>query len=561
MLRLLSIRDFVIVETLDLEFEQGFTVFSGETGAGKSILIDALALVLGGRADPDVVRLGAARAEVSAQFDVGAEVAAWLDAHALDAPTELPNGSDAGIAGTVLLRRVVDAGGRSRAFINGSAATLTQLREMGEMLVDIHGQHAHQQLMRPDKQRELFDAHAQLGAQVAEVTRAWRGWREAGAALDSALRAEQQSQQEREQLSWQIAELEKLAPETGEWETIGAEHRRLSHAASLLDGVGSISAALQDDDGAILSQLGGMVSKLRELAGIDASLNDALAALEPAEIQLQDAAHTLSHYLQRVDLDPQRLAEVDERLQALHGAARRLRLRPEELPAALIERRARLDALDAAADLDALTQAREQAAAVYRNLAKKLSTQRAKAADALSSAVSTGMQQLAMAGGSFEAALVPQEEGGPYGLEQIEFRVAGHAGVPLRALAKVASGGELARISLALAVIAGAAGSVPTLIFDEVDAGIGGAVAEVVGRLLHQLGSIRQVLCVTHLPQVAARGDSHFSVSKQTLPSGQTVSAVVSLERPGRVDEIARMLGGIEITPTTRRHAKEMLTD
>ncbi|AXF13381.1 DNA repair protein RecN [Paraburkholderia caledonica] len=554
MLRHLSIRDFVIVAALDLEFDSGFTVFSGETGAGKSILIDALALALGARADASVVRTGESRADITAEFDTHAQVDQWLDEQAFAA-----SAADGQNGGTVMLRRVVDANGRSRAFINGTAATLAQLREVGEMLVDIHGQHAHQLLMRPDAQRELFDTHAGLSELSAGVTRAWRTWREKVQAVEHAQTRDRELQLERERLAWQLAELEKLSPQPGEWEEVNAEHRRLSHSANLIDGVQGALTALSESDEAMITHLASIVSKVRDLAEIDPALNDVLAALEPAEIQLQEAAYSLSHYAQKLELDPDRLAQVEKRLDALHSAARKFRLQPETLPDEHETRRAQLAALDAAADLDSLHAAEAKAHEAFVAEAKKLSKARAKAGKALGAAVTTGMQELSMKGGSFEVALVPLPEGGAHGLEQVEFRVAGHAGVPLRPLAKVASGGELARISLALAVIASAASPTPTLIFDEVDTGIGGGVAEVVGRLLHQLGEARQVLCVTHLPQVAARGDHHFQVAKTGNGKGGTVSSVVSLDKASRVEEVARMLGGLEITPTTRKHAKEML--
>ncbi|CAM2176024.1 DNA repair protein RecN [Paraburkholderia sacchari] len=557
MLRHLSIRDFVIVAALDLEFDTGFSVFSGETGAGKSILIDALALTLGARADASVVRTGESRADITAEFDAPPHVAQWLDEQAL----ATPDGEN-----TVMLRRVVDSGGRSRAFINGTPATLAQLREVGERLVDIHGQHAHQLLMRPDAQRELFDTHAGLVDMAAAVTRAWRVARDARLAVQTAMSRDRELQLERERLAWQLAELDKLAPQPGEWEEVNAEHVRLANSANLIEGVQGALAVLSESDDAMISHLNSILSKLRDLAEVDPALGDALAALEPAAIQLQEAAYSLSHYAQRLDLDPQRLAQVEHRLDALHSAARKFRLQAESLPEEHAARRAQLAALDAAADLDVLRAAADKAHEAYLAEARQLSKARAKAAKALGAAVTQGMQELSMAGGSFEVALVPlgnsasgEPIGGAHGLEQIEFRVAGHAGVPLRPLAKIASGGELARISLALAVIASAASPTPTLIFDEVDTGIGGGVAEVVGRLLHQLGRQRQVLCVTHLPQVAARGDHHFQVSKSGDGNGGTVSVVTPLDRPGRVEEVARMLGGLEITATTRRHAKEML--
>jgi DNA repair protein RecN (Recombination protein N) len=549
MLRHLSIRDFVIVAALDLEFERGFTVFSGETGAGKSILIDALALTLGARADASIVRAGEARADITAEFSTHAQVSRWLDDHALAI----------GDADTVMLRRVVDSSGRSRAFINGTPATLVQLRELSEMLVDIHGQHAHQLLMRPDAQRELFDTHAGLLESAQKVARAHRVWRDATHAVELAQNRDRELQLERERLAWQLSELDKLAPQPGEWEDVSAEHHRLSHSASLIDGVQGALNALSESDEAMITQLSSIVSKLRGLVDIDPALADVLASLEPAEIQLQEASYSLSHYAQRLELDPNRLAQVEHRMEQLHSAARKFRMQPEALPEEHAERRRQLAALDAAADLDALRAAVAKAKEAYLAEATVLSKARAQAAKSLGKAVTKGMQELSMVGGSFEVALVPLAEGGANGLEQIEFRVAGHAGVTLRPLAKVASGGELARISLALAVIASTASPTPTLIFDEVDTGIGGGVAEVVGRLLHQLGRDRQVLCVTHLPQVAARGDHHFQVAKAGDSAGGTLSTVTPLDKSKRVEEVARMLGGLEITATTRKHAKEML--
>ncbi|MDR3098411.1 MAG: DNA repair protein RecN, partial [Paraburkholderia sp.] len=523
----------------------------------KSILIDALALTLGARADAGVVRTGETRADITAEFDAPPHIAQWLDEQAL----ATPDGEN-----TVMLRRVIDSGGRSRAFINGTPATLAQLREVGERLVDIHGQHAHQLLMRPDAQREMFDTHAGLTEMAAAVTRAWRTARDARLAVQTAMSRDRELQLERERLAWQLAELDKLAPQPGEWEEVNAEHVRLSNSASLIEGVQGVLAALSESDEAMISHLNSILSKLRDLAEVDPALGDALAALEPAAIQLQEAVYSLSHYAQRLDLDPQRLAQVEYRLEALHSAARKFRLQADSLPEEHSARRAQLAALDAASDLDVLRAAADKAHETYLTEARLLSKARAKAAKALGAAVTQGMQELSMAGGSFEVALVPlgsssngEPIGGAHGLEQIEFRVAGHAGVPLRPLAKIASGGELARISLALAVIASAASPTPTLIFDEVDTGIGGGVAEVVGRLLHQLGRQRQVLCVTHLPQVAARGDHHFQVSKSGDGNGGTISVVTPLDKPGRVEEVARMLGGLEITATTRRHAKEML--
>ena len=552
MLRSLSIRDFVIVQALDLDFAAGFTVFTGETGAGKSILIDALALALGARGDAGVVREGAARADVSATFSTTPAVDAWLADAALNAAL------DADDSGTLLLRRVIDSNGRSKAFVNGVSATLAQLRELGEQLVDIHGQHAHQLLLKPEMQRRLLDTHAGLDPLAADVAQAYRDWRTVVRLRQQAEQQSRELQLERERVEWQVGELEKLAPQAGEWTEIQQEHHRLSHAASLIDGASAALEALSEADDALRSRLAAIVHRVQQLADVDPALQDILAALEPAQVQVDEAAHSLARYVDRLDLDPARLGEVDARMQALHAAARKYRVDPEQLPAELAERQARLAELDAAQDLEALAAREHEAKNVYLKIARQLSQKRQQAAQALASAVTDAMQGLSMAGGRFEIALQALEEGQAYGLEQIEFLVAGHAGVTPRPLAKVASGGELARISLAISVITSEASPTPTLIFDEVDTGIGGAVAEVVGQRLHELGGARQVLCVTHLPQVAARANHHFLVSKETA-HGATRSHIAVLDRDGRVGEVARMLGGLTVTEATRQHAHEML--
>jgi DNA repair protein RecN (Recombination protein N) len=555
MLRSLSIRDFVIVDTLDLDFTSGFTVFTGETGAGKSILIDALALVLGERADAGVVREGAPRASVSATFSTHPALDAWL------AERELNSEEDGGVP-IVLLRRTVDAGGRSKAFINGAAATLAQLREVGDQLVDIHGQHAHQQLLRPDAQRLLFDAHAGLTQQAGAVAEAWRAWRACVRQREAVEHQSREMQLERERLEWQVGELDKLNPQPGEWDEIQSEYNRLSHAAGLIDGSRAALEALSEADGSVLSALNTIVHKLQQLADVDPALRDVLAALEPAQVQAEEAAHSLTRYVDRLELDPERLQVVEERMQALHATARKYRLPPGQLPDELLARRQQLDDLQSAQDLNKVMAREAAAKAAYLTLAQHLSHARQAAAQALSGAVTEAMQGLSMAGGSFVAALNALDEGQSYGLEQVEFLVAGHAGVSARPLARVASGGELARISLAISVITSEASPTPTLIFDEVDTGIGGAVAEVVGRRLQELGRARQVLCVTHLPQVAAQADTHLLVSKETTAEGDasvTRSRIRVLDPAGRVVETARMLGGATVTATTLQHAQEML--
>lgn len=552
MLLSLSIRNFVIVESLDLEFGPGFSVLTGETGAGKSILIDALLLALGERAEADVVREGAARAEIGAEFRIGEAARDWIAAQDL-------GGEDAGL---VLLRRTVDAGGRSRAFINGSAVTLAQLRELGELLVDVHGQHAHQSLLKGGSQQRLLDEHGGLAAAAREVAQRFAELRRAGRARAEAEAMAGSAQAEADRLRWTVEELDELAPQPGEWEAVEAEHRRLSHAAGLLEGAQAAVEALGEGDAAALERIDAMVARLQSLAQYDARLAAVLESLGAARVQLDDAVRELNRYLGQADLDGARLAQVEARVAALHAAARKLRSTPAELPALLADAQARLAALSAASDLEALRAQESAALARYTEAARALSKARVKAAHQMAAEITRAMQDLSMAGGRFEVNLVPLADGetAATGAERVEFLVAGHAGVAPKPLVRVASGGELARISLAIAVIAASATPVGTLIFDEVDAGIGGAVAETVGRLLRQLGQQRQVLCVTHLPQVAACGDAHLVVSKAPAADGRPVSQIRPLDRKSRVDEIARMLGGIEITETTRKHARELLS-
>jgi len=549
MLRRLIIRDFVIVERLELEFGGGFTVLTGETGAGKSILIDALALALGERAEAIAVREGTGRADVTAEFDIDGNKAleSWL------AENEL-----AGDDGICLLRRVVEASGRSRGFINGHPATTAQLREAGDMLVDIHGQHQHQSLSRPATQRALTDAYGSLTAQAEQVAEAWRTWQrrreerqtfEGNAAAINA---------ERERLEWQLQELDGLKLEPGEWPAVGAEHARLAHAVSLIEAAQAGVEILDEGEGAALAQLNGVIARLQPLLRHDARLKDILDALEPAQIQLQEGAGALRRYAERTDLDPQRLREVEQRLDALHTAARKYRVEPDALPELATHARERLAELSAGGDPETLRAREAEAEAAYRDVAKKLTAGRKKAAKKLADAVTAGMQELAMQGGVFTVALEPLETAAAHGLEQIEFRVAPHAGMSPQPIAKTASGGELSRLSLAIQTVLSRVAHVPTLIFDEVDVGIGGRVAEIVGRMLKALGAKHQVMCITHLPQVAASADQQWQVSKRSV-AGKPASAVVALDNRARVEEIARMLGGVKITATTRKHAAEML--
>jgi DNA repair protein RecN (Recombination protein N) len=553
MLQTISLRDFVIVDQLELDFSAGFTVLTGETGAGKSILLDALSLVLGERADSSQIREGSSRAEISALFQIDPELiqsfGQWLDEQGF--PLE-----DHGQS--LLLKRTIESNGRSRAFINGSVATVTQLREAGDQLVDIHGQHAHQLLLKGGAQRELLDRHAGLLPLATEVAQAFKTLSDSRRRLQQAENAGQDIERERERLEWQLEELTELSPQENEWANIQGEHARLANGAKIIGGCQDAIGVLSDADNSLESSLSKVCGTISALAEHDPALNNISEALESAQIQLDEAIHSLNRYLQKTDLDPIRLAQVEERMQALHSAARKYRTEADALPALLLDTTERLDALTASQNIEALREKVQQEEAAYLKLAKQLSKKRGGAAAELGKLVTDAMQDLSMAGGRLKIALAPLSEGGSHGLEQIEFLVAGHAGSTPRSLAKVASGGELARISLAISVITSKASFTPTLIFDEVDAGIGGAVAETVGKLLHQLGQSHQILCVTHLPQVAAQGNHHLKVSK-SQNGEKTISQVQPLARVERVEEVARMLGGATITDTTRRHARELL--
>ncbi|HSG74837.1 MAG TPA: DNA repair protein RecN [Burkholderiales bacterium] len=549
MLRVLSVRDYVIAERVELEPGPGYTVLTGETGAGKSILVDALELLVGGRADSALVREGAERAELSAEFDLDARspLAAWLAERDLQ-----------GDPGNLILRRTLERGGRSRCFINGHVATLAQLREAGEYLVDIHGQHEHQSLLRPAAQRELLDAHGGGEALARDCAAAYRDWQRLRALAEDAEAQFAKHEAERAELEERRVLLDKLAPQPQEWERLAEEHRRLEHGSSLLAGAQSALEALSEAEGAILPQLAAVAARLRALGEHDARLAPILELLSSAEAQAGEAMRELRHYASGVELDPQALRDAEARVEALHAAGRRFRVRAEALPELADATRTRLADLALAASPEALQKEVAAAAERYAAAAKKLTAKRKATAKALAEAVTLSMQQLAMKGGRFEVRLQPLETPSAAGQESVEFEVSSHPSLPLRPLAKVASGGELSRLSLAIQLVAARVSPVATLVFDEVDAGIGGAVADTVGRSLRKLGKERQVLCVTHLPQVAAQGDAQWSVLRAGA-RGKVATSVARLDRAARVEELARMLGGAEITATTRKHAAELL--
>lgn len=543
-LKRIVLRDFVIVSELDLDLAERFTVLTGETGAGKSILIDALQLVTGGRADVNVIREGCSRTDVSAEFDATPDIKQWLDNAGFDQEA------------TLLLRRTVDIQGKSRAWINASPATATQLRAIGEQLLDIHGQHAWQSLTRADAIRALLDAYAQVSP--AATVAAWQQWRASQDKLTQARASQSTRLSDRERLTWQIGELDKLAPGADEWHNLNAEHNRLSNAQGLLDAAQLTLQALEEDDDSARSRVGTGLETLQKQVHVEPTFKELTDVLSSSLAQLDDVVHSLRAYLRKTELDPQRLAELDDRMGLWMSLARRYKRNPEDLPDLLHNWKNELTQLDAAANLQVVEQAQEAAWQSYKAQAALLTKARKRHAPTLGKTITEAMQGLGMQGGQFEVHLQTCEQPMQSGMEDVSFLVAGHAGSTPRAINKVASGGELSRIALAIAVTTSQLGSAQTLIFDEVDAGVGGAVAETVGRLMRQLGADRQVLAVTHLPQVAACADHHLVVRKQRQ-GPHTVSQVTSVAGDERVMELARMLGGERLLNSTLAHARDML--
>lgn len=564
MLLSLSIRDFVIVSSLNLEFSTGYTVLTGETGAGKSILIDALSLALGARAETGVTRASCEKADISAIFNIAnnAEARDWLsEAELLEDANE------------VVMRRVMFADGRSRAYINGAAVTVAQQKALGELLIDIYSQNAHHSLLKLSTQRQVLDQFGGLSNLAAEVSSHYKIWYQLHT---QQLEAQQNAAQYAEELALlteKRKDLGEVALSPADWEQLQQDHVKLSNGAGLITGIETCRALLSESDVSALDLLSQITQKLSVLTEFDASLTEVAGMVDSALIQLQEADRTLNRYLQRTELDPASLVALDARIQNIHQTARKYRIQPESIEDALAEADARIEMLTQFADDGALAEKVAQAFTLYTESATQLSAGRQLAAAQLATQISGQMQQLSLSGGKFEVSLTPCSASA-HGAEEVEFLVAGHAGVAARPLNKAASGGELSRISLAIRVVTAKKESIPTMIFDEVDVGIGGGVAEVVGKLLKQLGetifesnaqnngiqtSARQVLVITHLPQVAALGRHHLRVSK-ALVDGQTLSSIAPLDAAARVEEIARMLGGVEITETTRQHAKEMLS-
>ncbi|MGH8293854.1 MAG: DNA repair protein RecN [Gammaproteobacteria bacterium] len=551
MLTQFVIRDFAIIDRMELDLDAGLSVLSGETGAGKSILVDALGLVLGDRADADVIRQGAERAEISAEFDIGKlpSVRAWLDAHELAAD------------GACILRRVLGRDGRARGQINGRSVPLQLLRELGEQLVDIHGQHEHQSLLKSAAQLVLLDEFADQPALLARVAGLYRDWKTAHERLTALRAAARNRDTHLELLSHQVSELDALGLQPGEIAALNEEHRRLANSSKLMEGAQTALHAVYESEEASAHQLTHQaLAALSALGELDVRLQPVSNLLNNAEIQLTEAGETLRRYLADTDLDPQRLDQIENRLGAIHDVARKHHLEPEALPVLLEKLRVELHAVEnAEVALQELELELARLRDAYREASTQLSRERGQTAARLGTRTTGIMRELGMPGGRFAIQVnTDAERLSPHGSDAVEFQVSANPGQPLKALARVASGGELSRIALAIQVVAARASAVPCMIFDEVDAGIGGGVAEIVGRYLRSLGVHRQVLCVTHLPQVASQAHRHFRVLKQA--HGQTTSVRIDLlDRKSRIEELARMLGGVEITATTRKHASEMI--
>jgi DNA repair protein RecN (Recombination protein N) len=549
MLSHLSIRNYLLVEQVDLDFAPGLTVLTGETGAGKSILIDALALALGERAEASVVRGNAARAEISAEFRIAPfpELKIWLDETGIDYEDD-----------ALILRRIIDASGRSRGFINGTPVTLAQLKHTAEFLLDIHGQHAYHALLRRPMQRQILDGFARAQVLLAEVDAAWYTWQ---AAVQRRIHAEtsgRERQNELDGLSAAVAALQQLGDDVARWQDMQTEHARLAHVTQLTEGSQALVNGLDEDETSVQTQLNAMRARIEQMAELDPELGECVQLLSAASANVAEAVHGLRRYADKLSPEPVRLAELDRRMSDMHQLARKHHTAPEALQELRDALQLRLLNLQTDDDLAALQHAEQVAWAVYEASAAALSTQRRRAALELSASVTAAIQELALKDSAFQVAFYPVTEARAYGMEDAEFQVAAHAGLPAGALAKVASGGELSRIGLAIQTALSGVAGVSTLIFDEVDVGIGGAVAESVGRRLAKLGITRQVLVITHLPQVAARGAQHLRVAK--LGRGANVlSHIEVLDPVARVEEIARMLGGHNITATTRQHAAEML--
>jgi len=549
MLNHIRIRNFAIIDHLDLDFRDKLTALTGETGAGKSILLGALGLLLGDRADSDSVRAGSSKAEISAEFDISnlKDVQNWLKDKELESENDC------------LIRRRLSSDGRSRAFINGSAVPLQDMRQLGEMLVDIHGQHEHQSLMKPNMQRQLLDDYAAHKKLLEDIKSTYSEWTQQQQKYSALKTANKDKNDRVDLLRYQVNELDELSLQAGEMSELQQEHQMLANSDQLHeDSLSALNSLYDSEDNNVYSQLSQQASKIESLLSADQSLTPAFEMLSEAMVQIEETASLLRDYNDNLNSDPQRFSEVESRLGIIHDLSRKHHVEPEQLiplHEKFVEELSNLDNADE--NLSNLQKNVEVLANTYNLLAKKLTASRVKTAKKLNKEISASMQTLGMAGGRFEIQLTTKEASAT-GVDQIEYMVATNTGQPFKALAKTASGGELARISLAIQMITATQGRIPTLIFDEVDSGVGGGIAEIVGKHLRALGENRQVFCITHLPQVASQAHYHMQVYKHS-DGKETRTEIISLEQEQRVDEISRMLGGVEITPQTVEHAKDML--
>ncbi len=548
MITTLHIRNFVLVEDLELDFANGFTALTGETGAGKSILIDALQLLFGARSDPELVRQGCDKSDLSAAFTVSAEVRKWLKENDYDTDDS-----------ELILRRTLDVSGKSKAWINGVPTTSVQLKDLSSLLVVVHGQHAHQSLVRKGAQLEILDSYAKLTGETANIGKLWKELCLAKDKLALATKEAARNEEKLRQLQWAIEDLSALAPKKDEWQQINEEHSKLSRYTDLLQACDMVRHTITEDDVSAVGIMDAAISALESVSKVDPKLSKLLEELTDAREIASTVSDKAENYLSKLDFDEGRMAELDARLSEFLKVAQRYRIEPEELYSELTKREQQLEEIKELGDLSALQQKLHNAQAAYDKAASELSRKRKKSALAMQQHITDAMQNLAMEGGSFEIELKGLDEPSSTGMDSCEFLVAGHKGSARRPLSKVASGGELARISLAVAVTDTATAAVDTLIFDEVDAGIGGAVAETVGKLLAAIGKNQQVLCVTHLAQVACCASHQMKVVKTASKDSAPVSTVSTLNKEERVGEIARMLGGIKLTKKTIEHAREML--
>ncbi len=550
MLLNLSILDFVIVDKMSLDFKPGFSALTGETGAGKSILIDALSLALGQRNEGGVVRLHQDKADISAIFDIqnNNEVIDWLKENELESDNA-----------ELILRRVIHADGKSRAFINGKVSTLQQLKELGESLVDIYSQNSHHSLLKLSSQRQILDNFGGHSDLAAEVYLLYQTWHKLHIQKIEYEKNAQIYSDELAELRDKLRELKQFAFTLADWETLQQDHSMMSHGSELIENINFCIEVLEKDDTAISNRLHLVQQKISHSVAIDEKLKESSDLMDSICIQTQELTRSLNRYLQKVDLDPERLKDIEARIQVIHNFGRKHRIKPEEFEATLISWQARMDELESFQSDEGIDAKEKAALEAFNQKANLLTQARKKAAETLGQNITDAMQKLSFSHGRFEVKLTPQEPS-LHGLEQIEFLAAPHLGAEARPIHKAASGGELSRLSLAIRVASISKANVPCMIFDEVDVGIGGSVAEIVGKLLKELGSHdqRQVLVITHLPQVASLAVHHYKVSK-TQENNQTLSHIHLMDEKMRVDEIARMLGGISITDTTREHAKEML--